>query len=159
MRTTELVTTAIAPEAVAAKEATRFFGGIVEGLGKPAYSSVTVKVGRRTVYRERHAFGVTHVLDKRGPVPVRTEKLEVARWETIPLFIAGAVAVGLALAESESGSSRLSSIKNSSTYAKVRHPLSGIENKLAGSPEKNALGITFTNYLPGGGANPLNYIL
>jgi hypothetical protein len=154
-----------APQAAAAAQ--RFWGSLVAALGKPAYSSETVKRGRRVVGRSRHALGVERSVRIEHGIRVKTEKFEVARWEVVPALLLG----GAALALTAEGSARIAGVKGkyAGSYTNYRDeilskiPLFGKAYAPggAGAPggqSKNALGISFGNSYPGGGANPLNYL-
>lgn len=134
----------LAPEVAApvavAQEAKRLWGGLVEALGKDAYESVTIKVGRKTVYKSRTAAGVTRELDLRGAQKVRTERVAVARWELVPLVILASAAAGYAAAETPQGQAAIGRVTGSSRYQDVRHPLAAIKAKAATSLANSTVG-------------------
>ncbi len=145
---------ALAPEASVAqagtREAVKFWGGLVDALGKPAVQTVTVKVGRKVVYRERHALGVVSVEDRRGARPIHSESVSVPRWVVLPVVFASAVVA-------------LSTAQGAAALGRGRALLPGLPSLPLfgggqGAPQTNALGIPFTGNFPGGGVNPLNYL-
>ena len=112
---------ALAPEILAAREATRLWGGLVDALGKDAYESVTVKVGRKTVFKSRYGFGVGRSIDKRSAGPaVRTSRLAVARWELLPLALGAAAAAGYAAAKTAEGEDLRTRVKGYDPLTKLR---------------------------------------
>ena len=99
------------PEAAVSGAASRFWGGLVTGLGKDAYVSHTTKRGRRVLRKERRAFGLSRVVDRSGPEVVTESGLRVARWELVPLFIMGAATAAIAASNTEKGQALKGKVK------------------------------------------------
>lgn len=147
----------VAAPLAAEEAAKRFWGGLVQALGKDCYETVTVKVGRKTVLKSRRIFGQERTVDLSGPAKVVTTRHAVARWEVLPLLILGAAAAGYAAAQTERGAAAISKAKTYSPRTKLQGYYTSHKPAWIGT-QNNAIGIPYHNYMPGGGANPFNYL-
>ncbi len=100
--------------------ATRFWGGVIDSLGKVAIESTTVRVGRKrkpTVHTVR-VFGQEKTIDRSGSTVLTTTHHEVARWELVPLFLVGSAAAAASLAATQRGMGLVAKAKGTKSYAK-----------------------------------------
>lgn len=149
------------PEGAVAAEgaamARRFWGGLIDALGKNAYDSSRVKAGRKVVQESHHALGYTRTRQLVDGKRVVCERFEIARWEMVPLALGAALAASVALKATAKGQALSAKVKGSAAYqALPTLPLPGFPGS-ANAPQTNALGIPFKAGW-GGGANPLNYL-
>ena len=104
-----------APEVVAAEDvaaaAKRFWGGLIDALGKDAYEETTVRVGRKVVLRSRRVFGQERTIDRRGPQKIVSTRRAVARWELVPLVLVGSAAAAYAASKTPDGSAAWAELK------------------------------------------------
>ncbi len=136
---------AVAPPALAAEEAAaaarRFWGGLVTALGKEAIAVETVREGHKVVSRSRVVFGQGRTKEGKRVVT----RHAVARWELVPIVIAGGVAAAVAAKDTPKGAAAFA--KAASEWSKL-DPL---------TKAKKALAAKLKTPFPGGEWDPANW--